>query len=65
VEVNAEGLLQYSFRDLRGAASGAPLAGAGASTGVRVETASPQDAARERVTREFDAMAERHRTGRL
>jgi hypothetical protein len=65
VEVNAEGLLQYSFRDLRGSASGAHPAPGGASTGVRVEAASPQDAARERVTREFDQMAERHRTGRL
>jgi hypothetical protein len=54
VEINREGILQYTFKDVPGALGH----GAVAATGVRVvtETASAGDIARERVDREFEVM---------
>lgn len=80
VEVNPDGVLQYTFRDIRLAlrAQQNALQAQGA-TGVRVATEAPRtrvgtaidetrpaaDVARERVDEEYEAMAERHRTGRF
>lgn len=55
LEVNGDGLLQYSFRGL------SPRE----RTGVRVEASSPGDEARARVDEEFEAMAARRRDGRI
>lgn len=59
VEVNREGLLQYAFRDIR------PSAAAAGTTGLRIETASPAEAAKETVDREFEELAAKRREGRL
>ncbi len=74
VEVNREGLLQYAFRDLRSGPS--PVAIPPVGTGVRIDPTlvapppippqserSPEEIARERVDREFQAMSDRRRTG--
>lgn len=55
LEVNGEGLLQYTFRGLS----------QGERTGVRVESADPAVEARARVNEEFEEMAARRREGRL
>lgn len=59
IEVNRDGLLQYAFRDVRTITATAP------ATGVRIETPSPAETARETVDREFEALAARRREGRL
>lgn len=53
LEVNGEGLLQYTFRGMRTTAE---------RTGVRVD---PATEAKERVDEEFEAMSSRRREGRL
>lgn len=79
VEVNPDGMLQYTFRDIRSAARAQANALAAGGTGVRVVADPPKtrvgtaidesrpaaDVARERVDEEYEAMAERHRTGRF
>jgi hypothetical protein len=55
LEVNGDGLLQYSFTGLS----------TRERTGVRFEAASPGDEARARVDEEFEAMSARRRDGRL
>lgn len=68
VEINRDGLLQYTFRDVRGALD-VMAAQTGAPTGVRVDVggapATPAEAAKAQVDREFEAMTERHRAGRF
>jgi hypothetical protein len=57
VEINRDGVLQYTFKDVPGAL--APRTEVMASpTGIRVETATatPADEARERVDREYEAI---------
>lgn len=64
VEINAEGLLQYTFRDVRGALIGtAPPPSAQGVTGVRIDPSStaPADVAKANVEREWEAIAERRR----
>lgn len=69
VEVNREGLLQYTFRDVRGALLQAPAPQG--STGVRIaaegpaQERSPAEVARETVSREFEEMAARRKNGRF
>lgn len=62
VEINREGLLQYTFKDVPGA-----LAGTGSPvrerSGVRVETATAGEIAKERVDREFEEIRARTLTG--
>jgi hypothetical protein len=57
VEINRDGVLQYTFKDVPGAL--APRTEVmGSPTGIRVETATatPADEARERVDREYEAI---------
>lgn len=62
VEVNGEGLLQYTFRDVRGALLGT-------ASRVRIDAQggerSPAEVARETVSREFDEMSARRKDGRF
>lgn len=68
VEVNREGVLQYTFRDVRG---GLLQATPHDPTGVRISLGdkgaerSPAEVARETVSREFEEMAARRRDGRV
>lgn len=66
VEVNGEGVLQYSFRDVRGALLGRASQ---PSTGVRFAPdgaeRTPAEVAKETVGREFEEMAARRRDGRF
>ena len=55
LEVNGEGLLQYTFRGMS----------LGDRTGVRVDTSDPAAEARARVDEEFEAMSARRREGRF
>lgn len=57
VEINREGILQYTFKDVPGALLPKTQVSA-TPTGVRVETATatPQDVARERVEQEYEAI---------
>jgi hypothetical protein len=75
VEINREGILQYTFKDMQGAlrAGVAPtLAMQQPSTGVRVETetahadnaASPAEVARARVDQEYATLSEQHKNER-
>ncbi len=64
VEINSEGLLQYTFRDVRGALVGnIPMATASDGTRVRIDPAStaPADVAKANVDREWEALSERHK----
>jgi hypothetical protein len=66
--VNREGVLQYTFRDVRG---GLLQATPHDPTGVRISLGdkgserSPAEVARETVSREFEEMAARRRDGRV
>ncbi len=61
VEINREGILQYTFKDVPGAL--APTVVAGPSTGVRVETATASEVAKQRVDREFEEIRARAQGG--
>lgn len=68
VEVNGEGVLQYSFRDVRGALLGAAPrdpSGVRISLGDNASERSPAEVAKETVSREFEEMAARRRDGRF
>ena len=58
VEINREGLLQYTFKDVPGALA-MPATIVSVPTGVRVETATAGDIAKERVDREFEELRAR------
>ncbi len=62
VEINREGLLQYTFKDVPGALAG-PAFNARGGTGVRVETATAGEIAKERVDREYEEIRSRTLTG--
>ncbi len=58
VEINRDGILQYTFKDVPGALA-LPFAPKGPPTGVRVETATAGEIAKERVEREFEEIRTR------
>jgi hypothetical protein len=58
VEINSEGILQYTFKDIPGALAG-PMRAGGGLTGVRVETATAGEIAKDRVDREFEEIRTR------
>lgn len=68
VEVNGEGVLQYTFRDVRGAllrAAPQEASGVRISLGDNASERTPAEVARETVSREFEEMSARRRDGRF